>query len=228
MRPSYIAGVRYLVLLALLACGGARRDTATRPSLGVITGLARDLKTWHTIQMAEVTVAGQTTKTDVYGMYEVGKLAPGRHTLVARFADQPVTIRNIDVTAGQATYVDIPFTLGDSTPINADYGDARDGEIVRFPAKAPRIEGVVADASTRARVAGAVVSASRGEEYDTLQAVTDDHGRYRFDNVIAGTYAVSAYYSIGDRGQIEIRRSDLTVGAGEGIYVPLWIELSKQ
>jgi hypothetical protein len=222
--------VRYLVLALLIACGGTRPDTASRPKLGIIAGLARDTTSGEIIQMAEITIAGRTTKTNQYGMYEVDDLPPGRYTLDAHFAEQPVTVRNIEISAGFATYVDVPFTLGDSTPIEVDYGNPRDGEILHFKPKTPKtwIEGYVADAATRARIAGAVVSATRGPEQDALQVVTDDHGRYRFDNVYPGTYAVSAYYSIGGRGQVEVRRSEIVIGDGEGVLVPLWIELAKQ
>jgi hypothetical protein len=161
-------------------------------------------------------------------MYEIDDLAPGTYTLHSLYAGQPITITAIEVSPGIATYVDVSFTLGEPSPIVLDWGDRRDGEITRFSAPVPRIEGAVADSSTRARVPGAVVTAARGPEDETLQAVTDDHGRYRFDDVDLGTYAISAYYSIGGRGQIEVRRSDITVNAGEGVFVPLWIELSKQ
>ncbi len=61
-----------------------------------------------------------------------------------------------------------------------------------------------------------------------LPAVTDDEGRYRFDDVEPGTYVVSAYYSIGGRAQFEIRRSDIAVAGGEAVIVPIWIEVAKQ
>lgn len=178
--------------------------------------------------MADIDMGGRRTKSNIYGMYEIDNVQPGTYTVVGRFADQPVTIRNVVVTAGMATYVDIAFTLGDSTPITVDWGDPREGEIQRFVTKVPRIEGTVGDASTRARIPGAVVTASRGAAEDTLQTVTDDHGRYRFDVVPTGTYFVSAYYSIGGRAQIEVRRSDIVVNTNEGVFVPLWIELAKQ
>jgi hypothetical protein len=226
---QYADAVRLLLVLlvACLACGGTQ-SPRPRATLGAIAGLARDTKTGEVIAMAEIRVAGRTTTSNVYGIYDVDDLPPGTYTVVARFADQPVTVRNVVVTAGMATYVDLPFKLGEFGPIDVDYGDPRQGEIQRFASKVPRIEGVVADASTRARVAGAVVTASRGPDDDSLQTVTDEHGRYRFDHVPTGTYAVSAYYSIGGRAQIEVRRSDITVGDGEGVLVPLWIELAAQ
>lgn len=176
--------------------------------------------------MAEITLGARVTKSDINGIYDFDHLAPGTYTIVARYADQPVTIKNIEVSAGMATYVDVSFTLGDTTPIIVDFGDPRAGEIQRFATAVPRIEGFVADASTKERVPGAVVTATGVGE--ALQVVTDDHGRYRFDNIQPGTYAVSAYYSIGGRAQIEVRRSELEVAAGQGLSVPLHIELAKQ
>ncbi len=83
--------------------------------------------------------------------------------------------------------------------------------------------GSIADSSSRHRIAGAVITliAATGE---TLQTLSDDAGRYRFDPVAPGTYIVSAYYSVDGHGQIELRRGDLAVAAGHGIRVPLWVE----
>ncbi len=220
--------MRFLFLL-LLACGASHTgDTAKSRKLGAIAGLVRDTKTSEIIALAEVEVGGRTTKSNPYGMYEIDGLAPGIYTIHALFAGQPITVNGVEVSPGMATYVDLSFTLGEPSAIVIDWGEPREGEIKHFTVKVPRIEGTVGDASTRERVPGAVVTAARGPDDETLQTVTDDHGRYRFDNVDLGTYAISAYYSIGGRAQIEVRRSDVTVKAGEGVFVPLWIELSKQ
>jgi uncharacterized surface anchored protein len=216
--------MRYL-LVALAACGAGSHDTRPRPTLGLITGLTRDKSSGDTLEGAAIQVGTHAVESDKVGLYQVEGLAPGTYTLVARFADQPVTVTNIDVSAGQATYVDISFALGEVGPISYDYRNARETEIERFTTLIPRIEGTVSDSATRARVAGAVVTAAGNE---TLQTVTDDNGRYRFDQLQPGTYAISAYYSIGGRAQIEVRRSDITVGAREGVLVPLYIEISRQ
>ncbi len=222
-RPSYSTSVRTLLVL-LAACGAGARDTRPRPTLGTIAGLARNTATGEGLAETDIRVDGKTTVADKHGIYELD-VPPGRHSLVAEFADQTVTIRNIDVVVGQATFVDIPFTLGQMEPVDIDFTRVTGTEIQYFTATVPRIEGTVSDVSTRARVAGAVVTAASAN--DTLQTVTDDAGRYRFDNVVAGTYAISAYYSIGGRGQIEVRRSDIAVGAGQGVLVPLFIELER-
>jgi hypothetical protein len=191
----------------------------------LITGLARDKASGDTLEGAAIQVGTHAVTSDKVGLYQVDGLAPGAYTLVARYADQPVTVTNIDVTAGQATYVDIAFTLGEVAPSTYDYRNTRENEIERFKTLIPRIEGTVSDSATRTRVAGAVVTATGNE---TLQTVTDDNGRYRFDQLQPGTYAISAYYSIGGRAQIEVRRSDISVAAREGVLVPLYIEMSRQ
>lgn len=222
--------MKCLVVLALVAaCGASTHQGASKANKpGIIAGLIRDTKTGEVIALAEISVAGRTAKSNKYGMYEFENLKPGTYTLIARFADVPVTINNILVSPNQATYVDVPFTLGEPSPLTIDWGDPREGEIKHFTTKAPRIEGTVGDASTRERVPGAVVTAARGPEYETYQTVTDDHGRYRFDQIDPGTYAISAYYSIGGRAQIEVRRSDVTVTREQAAFVPLWIEIAKQ
>lgn len=224
----YSPDMRYLIVLAVAACAAGAHDTRARPTLGLITGLTRDKTSGDMVTQAEITVGSHTTHSDKVGLYQVDGLAPGTYTLVARYADQPVTISNIDVTAGQATYVDVSFTLGEVAPISMDYRNSRENEIERFTTKVlPRIEGTVSDSTTRMRVAGAVVTAVVGTSVDdALQTITDDNGRYRFDAVQPGTYAISAYYSIGGRGQIEVRRSDISVGPHEGVSVPLYIEMS--
>jgi hypothetical protein len=227
--------VRIAVWVVLLAaCGGAGLYKA-RPTQGAIAGLARDHDSGDPVSKAEIRVRAQgdikpwlTTSND-HGLYDLDRLPPGRYQLTARFAGQPVDVMNIDVRAGETTYVDVVFTLGRPEPLRSDYGD-RAGAIDRYRptnlgTSVAIIEGTVNDTSTRERVPGAVVTAVLGEL--TQQTVSDDHGRFRFDGVAPGTYSVSAYYSISGRGQIEVRRSQIDVAGAEAVIVPLWIELAR-
>jgi hypothetical protein len=218
--------VRTLLVL-LAACGAGARDTRPRPTLGSIAGLARNSATGEGLAETEIRVDGKKTVADQNGIYDLD-VPPGRHSLVAEYGGQTVTVRNIDVVVGQGTFVDVPFTLGQMEPVDIDFTKVTGTEIQYFKTLVPRIEGTVSDVATRSRVAGAVVTAASATDLsNTLQTITDDAGRYRFDNVTAGTYAISAYYSIGGRGQIEVRRSDIAVGAGQGVLVPLFIELKR-
>jgi len=213
----------------LAACGATPHK---KPTDGSIAGLVRDRESGEPVGMAQIVVGVAKATSSPEGLYAVDHLQPGRYSLVAQFAGQPVTIRNIDVHAGDATFVDIVFTLGNPDPIVIDFGDPAWGAIERYHPKRAEpelavIEGNVSEIGTRERLPGAVVTATGGPRGETLQTVSDDRGRYHFDRVVPGTYVVSAYYSIGGRGQVELQRS-VDVAATEGVIVPLWIETKKR
>ena len=220
----------------LAACGAAQHP---RPTDGAIAGLARDHDSGDPVAKAEIRIRAngelgpRATVSTPKGGFAIDHLPPGLYSLSASFAGQPVDVENIVVRVGEVTIVDVVFTLGRPDPVRVDFGDATAGVIDRYrPAHhAPEtalIEGTVNDVGDHTRVAGAVVTVVGGPHKDTLQVVSDDQGRYRFDAVTPGTYVVSAYYSVGGRGQIEVRRSDIRVAGAEGVVVPLWVEMAKQ
>ena len=225
--------MRFAVVVALMGCG-ATSHTPSAPAFGTIAGVARDHDSGEVIAKAELHLrtrgdfAATARVSDDHGAYDFGRLAPGRYSLAAEFAGQPIHVENIQVRAGETTYVDLTFTLGRPDPIQVNFGDASQGAIDHYKPHdgVPLIEGTVNDVSTRERVAGAVVTATR-PGLETLQTISDDAGRFRFESVVPGTYSVSAYYSISGRGQIEVRRSGIQVATAEAVVVPLWIELAK-
>lgn len=232
-RRALAAGlVGGLVLAALGGCGAA--PARARPTTGAIAGLARDHDSGDPVARAEIRVRGQgeltprETRSSDHGLYDIDHLPAGRYQLAALFAGQPIDVTNIEVRSGETTFVDLVFTLGRPDPIRVNYGDPTAAVIDRYrprdlDAAHAIIEGTVNDTQTRERVAGAVVTAvAHG---DTEQTITDDQGRYKFPGLRPGTYAVSAYYSISGRGQIEVRRGDITVAGAEAVIVPLWIEM---
>jgi hypothetical protein len=227
-----------LAVLVLVACGGSQQHPVA-PRDGSLVGLARDHDSGDPVAHANVRVRlqgdirGRATTSGATGAFGFEHLPPGRYSLSASFAGQPVAVENIEIAPGKTAVVDFMFTLGQPDPVTVDFGDAKEGAIDHYH---PRhhatgtglIEGTVSDSGSHERVPGAVVTATRGPDTEALTAVTDDQGRYHFDTVEPGTYVVSAYYSIGGRGQFEIRRSDIEVTGGEGVIVPLWIESAKQ
>lgn len=226
--------MRIVAVLALLAACVSSAPRV-RPTTGGIAGLARDHDSGDPVALAEITVRGAAppvhTRTSDRGLFDVQALRPGRYTLVARFADQPIEVTNIEVAAGEITMVDVTFTLGRPEPIRIDHAAPKEATIDRYrpkhlPVTEARIEGTVNDSATRQRVPGAVVTAVHVPDATTLQTVSDDHGRYQFAPVRPGPYAVSAYYSVSGRGQIEVRRS-ITVEGAEAVSVPLWIEMAR-
>jgi hypothetical protein len=226
--------VKPVVLFVLAACGAAQHPA---PREGTVVGLARDHDSGDPVAHAELRlrvqgdVRGRAATSGKQGAFAFDHLPPGRYSLSASFAGQPVNVENIDVAAGKTAVVDVTFTLGQPDPVMVDFGNPKEGAIDRYhpthhATQTGVLEGTVTDHGSRERIGGAVVTATGGG--DVLTAVTDDQGRYRFDAVEPGTYVVSAYYSVAGRGQIEIRRSDIAVAGGEGVIVPIWIEIAKQ
>ncbi len=230
-----------LVILALIAtgcgtaAGPARVSNHGRATTGTLAGLARDHDSGDPVALAEIRVRGGKldnlrTQSNDKGNYEIKSLPPGTYQLLAQFAGQPFEVTNIEIRANEITHVDLVFTLGHPDPIRIDFGDPKQSQIDRYRPHAlgqtvSVIEGTVNDLSTRERVPGAVITAVTGQR--TEQTVSDDDGRYRFGDLAPGVYAISAYYSIGGRGQIEFRRSEITVAGAEAVVVPLWIELVR-
>jgi hypothetical protein len=232
-------GVRYLLLI-VAGCGAAQHGGAARALDGGLTGLARDHDSGEAIAKASIHVRAQgqmaatITTTAKDGAFALAHLAPGKYSLSADFAGQQINVDNITIKSGDPTVVDVTFDLGHPDPITVDFGTAKDSEIDHYHPQhhttTALIEGTVNDRASRSRVAGAVVTAigpGSGPSVPTLQAVSDDQGRYRFDPVPPGVYVVSAYYSVGNRGQIEVRRSDIEVDAAQGVRVPLWVETEQ-
>lgn len=197
-----------------------------------------DAATGDPVAMASITLtaaSGTPTASLVsnkFGLFDLENVEPGRYQIDAVFAGQPLRVRNVTITAGRMTYVDLVFTLGSVEPLEVDYGDPTQAAITRFAPRnlAPNtglIEGTVSAFGTHERIAGAVVTAVPNSGASPLQTITDDAGRYRFADVTPGVYAVSAYYSMAGRGQIEVLRSSIDISSGEGVRVPLAIELSQ-
>lgn len=230
-----LASVRLYLALVLAACGASQHPH--RPTQGAVAGLARDHDSGDPVASADVHVRvrgemqARVVTTGKDGTYRLDHLPPGTYSVTSEFAGQPIDVENVDVKAGDTAVVDFTFTLGRPDPVRHDFGDPKEGAIDRYhPHDLPRsravIEGTINDLGTRGRVIGAVVYAV-DQSGTALSTVSDDEGRYRFD-AYPGTYAVSAYYSIGGRGQIEVRRMGIRVDGAEAVIVPLWVEIAKQ
>jgi hypothetical protein len=204
-----------------------------RSPFGAITVLARDHDSGEVVAQADLELRGPAPRkllSSKYGFATFDKLPPGTYDLVATFAAQPVEVDAIDVQANQTKYLDVAFTLGRPVPVKERFAATLGGAVDHYRPKGmnptvARIEGIVSDSISHTRVAGAVVTAVRAG--DVLQTISDDQGRYHFDDVLPSTYVVSADYSLSGRGQIEVRRSDIVVAAGESAIVPLVVEIDN-
>ena len=227
------------VVVTAAACGATARNT--RPTTGSVTGTARDHDSGEPVPKAEPRLRaanpGQLSAptlvvADAHGAFTFDHVAPGTYSVNALYAGQPIEIDNIAVHAGIPAVVDIMFTLGRPdaihTTVNTETIDRYHPR--GLAATVGRIEGSVVETATHDRVAGAVVTAIGPGDPTTspvVQTVTDDNGRFRFDSVAPGNYVVSAYYQVDNHGQMEVRRSDIAVAGGEGVIVPLQVELAR-
>jgi hypothetical protein len=224
-----------LVLLTLAACSGKPAGPA-RPTTGSIGGLVLDRVSAEPVQ-AVLTVHDQQSfevesgRTDATGAYRIDGLAPGTYDLVVELPGTSLQLTGIPVRAGAVTAFDIPVESGQVEVPAQPFTSIVSDEIATFtpPEADPavgRLEGTVTDSVTHERVAGAVITATAPTLDQPLTEVSDDAGRFRFGALPPGTYALSAFYQVARRGQIEVRRTSILVDGGTLVVVPMYVELS--
>jgi hypothetical protein len=197
--------------IALAACGGAAPavdgpadDAPPRADQGRIAGTIRGAD-GAPIGLARIEVfdargvAIVDDLADAAGGFRVD-LAPGSYRVVAHQGD----------ARGAAEAGADP--AGD--PAAAD-PSRRPGAIV----------GRVVDGTSGDAFPGAVVMVTGDALPDAIPAISDDAGRYRVAGLPPGTYVLSVYYHLVERGNLELRRGDVAVTAGGTTSVDLALDL---
>lgn len=219
-------------LLVVVLCAGCHHHASHAvPTTGDITGLAWDQDSGNALAGVKVEIASRSGMSAPGGLFDVDKIPPGTYTLKGTFRGQTSLDKDLVIKAGDTTFAKLPFKLAHEDLKVVVEEPARLSEITRYhPANVgptgAQIEGVVIDTLSHKTVEGAVINIVAADK-STQQMVSDEHGHYKFENVAPGTYAISAYYSVTSRGQIEVRRSDIPVAGGEAVVVPLLVELEK-
>jgi hypothetical protein len=230
-----------VVVLVLVACSNG--PAHPRVATGGITGITYDRVTGYAISGAQVRAVLPSripilAISAAGGLFDLTDLAPGRYTLRGEFANQVVELPDVDVSAGEVTLTKLPFASGsaagsDAPPRPLTLDSSTLTQITRYRrgdlGEAGRIEGFVIEAATHAAVTGAIVTVTSAATPGTAtqQTSSDDRGAFRFDALLPGTYALSAYYSLAHRGQIEVRRGDVAVAAAEVVVVPLVVDTAR-
>ena len=223
--------MKLAMVVALSGCVAQSRH----PLYGSIGGFTRDRVSGDPIGFTVIHVRDHnqlrlTTTATRGGRFGFDHLAPGRYDLDAESGSARTEVTNIDVAPGEASVVDVDLAFDSATAVR-DYSlDSIFDTIISYftpahhDASTGVIEGTIAYASSHRGVAGAVITAI-GPGNNTLQPVSDDAGRYRFDPVVPGTYTISASFFVSDGGESEVQRSEIFVGPAHGVRVPLWVEM---
>ncbi len=208
------------------------------PGLGAIRGVVRDVGTGEPISFVTVYAHSpllhreRSATTEGNGTYRLGELDPGRYRITAYYSDATARYDDVAVRAGKETTVDIRLRAtgeADTASIRSTTASpATDGE-----AAAPRaplhsrtgiIEGKVFDGASGASLPGAVVAATAPHLRDARLAMADDQGGFRLLGLPPGSYTLSVYYHLIDRGNIEIRKANVEVRPGRTVEVDLKLD----
>ena len=220
------------VFLLIAAC---HASAPPAPTTGTLQGQVRDQDSGAALANAALAFQRDGTLRPILlasatdGSYQLARLRPGRYDVTATYAGVTVDVRGVELVAGRTLDVDVDLPLGRAELHHLDFGDPRDGELRFYRPRGadPRvggIEGTLADAVTRERIVGAVITATSPALTEAAQVVTDDHGRFALRDLPPGPYSVSAYYTITRHATIQVEHNRVPVRGGEAAVVPLFVE----
>lgn len=238
-----------VLILALLAFGCGRGTPAgpTQPTGGAITGVVKDSATGDPLSFARIEATKWSTHgssrgaqpdsvtTQADGTYRLDQLAEGTYLVEVQYADHRVRFFTVPVQLGQTTTLDVPIDAsGLSSSASYDYVDMQRNPIVtaapvgpdheRAAPQSGGIRGSVRDQATKQFLPGAVVAATTPGLRDAQLAIADDDGAYLLRSLPPGTYTLSVYYHLIERGNIEVRRTGVGVNVGEITVIDLVLD----
>lgn len=228
MRLSHALGA------LAIACGPATADRApdapqpddveSAPGSATLEGVVIDVASDRPVSLAGVRVyndggelVGEAT-TDSAGRYRIPNLAPGSYRVVVEFSSLRAEARGVTLLADRST--PLRMQLSSHAPASAGERESR----VDHGAALGAIEGVVLDGVRGEPLGGATIEVSSPSIGDPLFTIADERGRFRVPGLAPGTYLVSVYYSLIDKGNIEIRRSGVAVERGKATRLTLELD----
>lgn len=234
-----------LAALAVLAlgCGRAAPATPIQPTTGAIAGVVKDSSSGDPLSFARVAATSWATKetipggatTSADGSYRLEALAEGTYLIEVHYADHRVRFFAVPVHAGQTTTLDAAIDAAElKSEASYDYVDMQRNPIVAAPRAGPEhersatksggIRGSVRDSASQQLLPGAVVAATTPGLRDAQLAIANDDGTYLLRSLPPGTYTLSVYYHLVERGNIEVRRTGVAVNAGEITVIDLVLD----
>jgi hypothetical protein len=241
-HPSHSCAVVTVALLAL-GCGRGTPAQPAQPTTGAIAGVVTDSSTGDPLSFARIEATEWSTRravpdsatTQADGAYRLDALAEGTYLIEVQYADHRVRFFTVPVHLGQTTTLDVPIDAsGLTSSASYDYIDMLRNPIAtaapvgpareRAPARSGGIRGSVRDQATQQFLPGAVVAATTPGLRDAQLAIADDDGTYLLRSLPPGTYTLSVYYHLIERGNIEVRRTGVGVNVGEMTVIDLLLD----
>lgn len=199
----------------------AERDAPLQATEGAIGGLVFDSADGLPLSMVmlQAELDGKIVAEDVSnhkGKYRVGPLAPGHYRVTARFAGARVVYEGVVVHAKNETKVRVDIDL-------RPQGDRLTR--VQSEGSLGTIQGVVLNRADGKFFPGTAVALHASHLSEAVMAIADEAGQFRFRSLLPGVYSLSCYYQLVEQGNIEIRRGNIVVAAGETTDVQLQLDL---
>lgn len=227
-----IAHMRYFALLVLFAgCAGVQkpastvatqeRDAPLKPTQGAIGGAIVDSADGTRLPMVMIQAEQDNAVvamdiSDHKGRYRLGPLAEGGYRVTARFADARVVYEGVMVHTGFETDVAVNIDLRNHADrVSTTFTEGERGTI----------KGTIVDAVDGQTFPGVVVTLSASHLSNTVMAIADEGGVFRFRSLRPGRYNLSCYYHLATQGSVEIRRGNIVVAPGETTAVQLQLDL---
>jgi len=227
----------------LLACGGASTATkktptnAAGPNAGGIDGVVLDAQTGTAVSFVSVIAKAADSKrtyshtTDGTGHFTLKALPPGTYQVMATYGSHTTRHINVPVKRTGSTHIHmrIDMRVKEAKVVPYKHTPAVPPPPQRVISKSSRglIEGLVRNAKTKELLPGTVVGASSSVLPEPRLAVVDAKGRYRLPGLPPGTYVLSIYYTVVDRGNVEVRRGGVEVNKGKATIIDLMLDTEK-
>lgn len=227
------------------ACGHAPPPRAPAPTGGAIAGTVRDASSGDALSFADIEITEwgsmkdrtvRTASSRADGEFALTGLRKGLYLVDVRYGEHRVRVFAVPVDPHDTTRLKVTVDTGAlSSDKSYQYVDmaknpviaAKAPELARHGIAAARtgaIRGVVTEIASKQRLPGAVVAATTPGVRDAQLAIADDKGDYQLHGLPPGTYTLSVYYHLVERGNIEVRRTGVAVTAGHETVVDLELD----
>ncbi len=244
-RGSHCRLAPAAALILATACShpaAAPRTPATTG--GGIAGTVRDSSSGDALSFAEIQITEWGSMADrqvrsassrADGGFEQAGLRGGLYLVDVRYGEHRVRVFAVPVDNGKTTELQVKIDTGAlSSDKSYQYVDmatnpvltakAPDPEQHAIAARTGAIRGVVTEIASKQQLPGAVVAATTPGVRDAQLAIADDRGQYHLRGLTPGTYTLSVYYQLVERGNIEVRRTGVAVDAGRETVIDLQLD----